>query len=389
MHLYILIISSSLLFIGIILSGFTAKIGVPTLLAFLCLGLMFGNGGKYDFTYDYPDLTFNLAQVALCMILFAGGLNTDFKTIKPVIRQGLVLSTFGVLISTFICGCLIYVCGILNWSQSFLLGAIISSTDAAAVFSILETKQLRLKENISPVLELESGTNDPVAYFLTVTLTFFIKDGQLDAFQVFFSFLYNMSVGVLLGMLIGYFSHLILKGIKLNTGQKPVLIVSVIIFSFSLSEIIHVNSFLAVYIAGITLGNLKLNVSYIGNYFQQISWLMEIFLFTILGLQVFIQDLPAVVIPGIIVSLILIFVARPVAVFLGLSIFQCSWKKKLYISWVGLRGATPIVFALIPVIYAIPSAKVLFNIAFFVVIFSISIQGMTLGVLARFLKITH
>jgi potassium/hydrogen antiporter len=384
----ITVIASLLLFFGILLSQFSSKMGIPTLLAFLTLGLSFGNGGQYDFTYDYPQTTYYIAQYALCMILFFGGLNTDFKKTRQILGQGLMLSTLGVLLTTIFAAILIHYGTFLDWHQSLLLGAIISSTDAAAVFSILEAKQLKLKENISSVLELESGTNDPMAYFLTISLTQFIQVKELAVGSIAFGFLYNMLLGILIGVLMGYGMYYILKTGNLKIGQKPVVILAMMFFTFSLAEIVHGNSFLAIFIAGIILGNLGLNVAYIINYFQQFAWLMEILLFTILGLQVFIQDLPRVFWVGILVSAILIFVARPLAVFVSLAFFKTSIQKKTYIAWVGLRGATPIVFALIPVLAHIPSAKSIFDITFFVVLTSILLQGSTLSFVANWLKLS-
>ncbi|GAB4396185.1 MAG: potassium/proton antiporter [Microscillaceae bacterium] len=388
MHL-VLLVSSLLVFLGIILSKFTSRIGAPTLLAFLTIGLLFGNGGKYDFTYDYPALTLNIGQLALCLILFSGGLNTDFKHIRPVIFTGLTLSTLGVLLSTFIIGFLTHQLLGLNWLSSLLLGAIVSSTDAAAVFSIIEAKKLRLRENISPTLEFESGTNDPMAYFLTTALVAYIGSGSSDWVSLAPWFLYSMVVGGLVGSVMGYAAVRIMKLIKLNTGQNPVLLLAVVFFTFASCELMGANSLLAVYVAGIVFGNLRMNISYLGNYFQGLSWLMEILLFTTLGLQIFIQDLPGVFGWGLIVSVLVMFVARPLSVAVCLLFSRNSFKKYIYIAWGGLKGATPIVFALIPLIAQLPDAKMIFNITFYVVLSSILGQGLSLGWLAEKLKLNE
>lgn len=384
----ILLIASILLFISILLSKFTFKLGVPTLLGFLLLGLAFGNGGEYDFHYDYPEFTLRLGQIALTVILFTGGLNTDMNTIKPVLRQGLTLATLGVAITAMVSGVAIYWITSLNFPTALLLGAIISSTDAAAVFSILEAKNMKLSGKIFPTLELESGTNDPMAYFLTIAFSSFILEGgDFPTFSFLAKLVYSMALGILIGAVMGYLITLALKLLKLKVGLNPVLVITMILFTFSGAELIGANSLLAVYIAGIVVGNYKVNASYIVNFFEGVSWLMEITLFLTLGLQIFIHELPEVFWIGMIVSLVLMFVARPISVFISLLFFKKTFKEKLYISWVGLRGATPIVFALYPVLYQVPDAKLLFNISFFVVLTSILIQGSTISLVARWLKV--
>jgi cell volume regulation protein A len=384
----VLLICAILLFSSIVLSKFTAKLGVPTLLGFLLLGLFFGNGGSYDFHYDYPKFTMHLGQVALCIILFTGGLNTDLDHIKPVIRQGLTLATLGVAITTLVAGMAIHWLTSLNIATSLLLGAIISSTDAAAVFSILEAKGMKLSGKIFPTLELESGTNDPMAYFLTISLSSFILEGGAFPIWTFFGkLIYSMGIGTLAGVGMGYLMVLALKLLKLKVGLNPVLVITMILFTFASMELIGGNSLLAVYVAGIVVCNYKRNASYIANFFEGVAWLMEIILFLTLGLQIQLYDLPNVFVTGLIVSFVLMFLARPISVFIGLSFFKKTFKEKLYISWVGLRGATPIVFALYPVLYQVPEAKLLFNISFFVVLTSILIQGSTISIVAKWLKV--
>lgn len=384
----ILLIASILLFVSILLSKFTSKLGVPTLLGFLLLGLAFGNGGEYDFHYDFPEFTLRLGQIALTIILFTGGLNTDINTIKPMIKQGLTLATLGVAVTAIVAGIIIYWITSLNFPTSLLLGAIISSTDAVAVFSILESKGMKLSGKIFPTLALESGTNDPMAYFLTVAFSSFILEGgEFPLIGFVGKLLYSMGAGALLGISMGYLITLVLKLLKLKVGLNPVLVITMILFTFSASELIGANSLLAVYIAGMMVGNYKINASYIAHFFEGLSWLMEITLFLVLGLQIFIHELPAVFWTGIFVSLALIFIARPISVFVSLIFFKKTLQEKLYISWVGLRGATPIVFALFPIIYHVPDAKLLFNISFFVVLTSILIQGSTISLVAKWLKV--
>ncbi|MCU0448040.1 MAG: potassium/proton antiporter [Microscillaceae bacterium] len=379
---------SVLIFASIVLSKFTARLGVPTLLAFLGLGLMFGNGGPYDFHYDYPEFTLQFGQIALAIILFTGGLNTDYQQVRPVIAQSLSLSTLGVLLTTLICGVLIHTFTEFSFAQALLLGAIISSTDAAAVFSIVEAKQLKLSGKTMPTLEVESGTNDPMAYFLVISLTQLILTKEFIWHQFVGSLLYNLLLGVGIGWVMGWAIIGSMKYVKLKTGLNPVMILALVLFTFALAELLKANSLLAVYVAGIVFTKHPLRCTYSANFFEGVGWLMEILLFLALGLQVFVYELPPVIGTGLIVSAILILVARPLSVWVALSVFKIKWNEKAYIAWVGLRGATPIVFALYPVLYQVPEARLMFNLTFFVVLTSILIQGSSISLMAKWLKIS-
>lgn len=386
----VLLIVSTLIFVSIFLSRFTSKIGVPTLLGFLGLGMLFGNGGAYDFYYDYPQQTYYIAQIALCIILFNGGLNASLSELKPIWREGVVLSTFGVLITTALVALLAKWLLSFSWPESFLLGAVISSTDAAAVFSILESKQLRLKENTTQTLELESGTNDPMAYFLTILFCSWITQPQAISWgQLVGQFLYNMAAGALVGIVVGFGGYFMVRTAKLKTGQAPFFVMSIVFMCFAATELIQGNSFLAVYLAGIVLGNQKYNMGYIANFFQGISWLMEIILFVCLGLQLFLQDLIPYLWQGFGIGLWLLLVARPLSVLLCMAFFKSTWQKKLFVAWVGLRGATPIVFALIPVLLQIQTGRIIFDLAFCVVLMSIIIQGATIEYVAKKLRLNN
>jgi cell volume regulation protein A len=378
---------SALIFFSIILSKFTARLGVPTLVAFLGLGLLFGNGGAYDFHYDFPEFTLRFGQIALAIILFNGGLNTNYQQVKPIIPQSLSLSTLGVMLTTFICGTILYTFSEFSYIQALLLGAIISSTDAAAVFSIIEAKQLKLSGNTMPILEVESGTNDPMAYFLVISLSQLILTQEFIWYQFIWSLTYNLTLGIGIGFLMGWAIIGSMKLIKLKTGLNPVMIIALVLFTFALAELVNANSLLAVYTAGIVFTRHPLRCTYSASFFEGVAWLMEILLFLALGLQVFLQELPAVILLGLAISAILILIARPISVLISLSFFKINWNEKLYIAWVGLRGATPIVFALYPIIYQVPEARLMFNLTFFVVLTSILIQGSSITLVAKALKI--
>jgi cell volume regulation protein A len=273
------------------------------------------------------------------------------------------------------------------WLQALLLGAVVSATDAAAVFSILENTKLKLKSGVREMLELESGANDPMAFFLTLSLTALLLPGgaETGALGLIGDFLLTMVVGLGTGLLAGKAIHLIVLRIPLKRGQFPIVLLAWVLILYAVNSMLGGSAFLAVYVAGIVLGSSDwahrgLNI----HFFESLSWLMETSLFLILGFQVYLADLPGVLLEGLIIGAILIFVARPIGVATALAFFKkVEWRAKIFYSWVGLRGATPIVFALIPIVYKVPDAAKIFNIAFVVVISSILVQGTTVAYIAR------
>ncbi|GAB4339372.1 MAG: potassium/proton antiporter [Flammeovirgaceae bacterium] len=385
----ILFIGASLILLSIFLEKFVSKVGIPTLLIFLGIGLMFGNGGKFDFYYDSPQLTMAIAEVSLCFILFFGGLGTKIDYIKPVVKEGITLSTVGVGLTTLIFAYIIQYLGFFDWATAILLGAVISSTDAAAVFSILQSKGYRLKENISPTLELESGTNDPMAYFLTATFTSLLLSGKdFDFLRFAWQLIANMIVGGLIGWFMGYMMYRLIYILKLKQGLNPILLISLTLLTYSAAILLKGNGFLAVYIAGIVLGNKRIpHKEHINGFFEVISWLLEVSLFLILGLQIKLYELPIVFWEGLIFSAILIFIARPISVFISLIFYKTSLKKMLFISWVGLRGATPIVFALYPTLNGLQDGEFILHLTFFIVLTSILIQGSSIPLITKWLNL--
>lgn len=386
---FIFLLAGFLLFVGVLVNKPSTRYGIPGLILYLSIGLFIGNGGPHDFIFDYPNQASVYSTMAISLIIFIGGLQTDIRRIKPIIKEGVALSTLGVLLTTLVIGAAAHWLLGLPWIEGFLLGAVLSATDAAAVYSILESKKLKLREHISEVLELESGTNDPVAYFLTIGLTSIMMGRQVDGSWIAFDFIFGVAIAILVGLAAGRFLVWEVNRLKMDTpGLYPILTLSVVIFLIGLVPMIKGNLLLAMYIAGLTMGNLPFtNRTNTYAFFQSVSWFMEISLFIVLGLQVFPEDLLPHLGSALIITVILIVLARPVSVFLIYLFFKASWQKKVFISWVGLRGATPIVFGLIPLAAGLKEAQLVFNSAFVIVVLSVLIQGGLIGWLARRLRL--
>lgn len=385
----ILLVGSLLLFVSIIVGKTSYKFGVPTLLLFLAIGMLAGSDGIGGINFNNPQLAQFIGIVSLNFILFSGGLDTNWTSVKPILREGLVLSTVGVLLTALSLGTFVWFVTDFTIYESMLLGSIVSSTDAAAVFSILRSKSLALKTNLRPTLELESGSNDPMAYVLTIAfLTLVINQDQGIA-SIIPLFLQQMILGGIAGFAFGKLSKFIINKIKLDfEGLYPVLVIALMFITFSATDFVGGNGFLAIYICAVYLGNQDLiHKKTILKMYDGLAWLMQIVLFLTLGLLVF----PSQVFPymgiGLLISLFLIIVARPVSVFLSLVFFKMKLRRRFYISWVGLRGAVPIVFATYPLLAGIDKANMIFNIVFFISVTSVLIQGTTLSIVAKWLNV--
>jgi cell volume regulation protein A len=387
----ILLLGSLLLFISIVASKTSFKLGIPTLILFLVVGMLAGSDGPGGIQFaDYGIAQF-LGVVALNFILFSGGMDTKWESIKPTVWQGISLSTIGVLVTAVTVG--LFSSYLLGYSrlEGMLLGAIVSSTDAAAVFSILRSRSVGLKGNLRPTLELESGSNDPMAYFLTVGLLYLIAEPEASAMSLIPQFFKGMILGAIAGYLFGRVMIWIVNQIKLDVeGLYPVLVLSLVFFTFSFTDFIGGNGFLAVYVSAVILGNSNfLHKKSLIRFYDGQAWLMQIVMFLTLGLVVFPHEIVPIMGQGILISLFLIFVARPVAVLIALSFFrQLSFRKKIFISWVGLRGAVPIVLATYPLLAGIDSAGTIFNLVFFISVSSVLLQGTTLPIVARWLHVS-
>ncbi len=385
----ILLIGSLLLFLSIIAGKTSYRFGVPTLLLFLGIGMLAGSDGIVGIKFSDPQVAQFIGIVSLNFILFSGGLDTNWKTVKPIIRQGVVLSTLGVLLTALSLGTFVWLITDFTIYESMLLGSIVSSTDAAAVFSILRSKSLALKANLRATLEMESGSNDPMAYVLVIVFLTLVVNQDHNIVTVIPIFLQQMLVGGLAGYGFGRLSKFIINKSNLGfEGLYPVLSIALMFIIFSATDFVGGNGFLAIYISAVYLGNQDLiHKKAIMKMYDGLAWLMQIVLFLTLGLLVF----PTQVVPfmgiGLLISVFLILVARPVSVLLSLVFFRMKMRRRLYISWVGLRGAVPIVFATYPLIAGIDKASMIFNIVFFISVTSVLIQGTTLSLFAKWLHV--
>ncbi len=389
LNLYIVIIGV-ILFISVYASKISEKIGIPLLLMFLGIGMLLGSEGIGGIEFDNALLTQAIGTIALIFILYSGGLDTFWEEVKPVAINGILLATFGVLITALVMACFIYLILDFTFLESMLLGSIVSSTDAAAVFMILRSQKIRLKNNIRPLLELESGSNDPMAIFLTIIVLQILTMPQANAVsEWFFYFVIQFVIGGVLGLVCGYLFPKICQFINISqAGLYPLISVAWLFMIFGLSSLLGGNGFLSIYIAGIMTNKFAFpNKAHIIAFHDVIAWMMQIVVFLVLGLLVFPSELPEVAIQALILSLVLIFIARPMSVFISLIKSKYSTKEKAYISWVGLRGAVPIILATYPYAYKLENSHMIFNVVFFMVLVSVLLQGVTIGFMAKRLGI--
>lgn len=386
----ILLIGSILLFVSLVAGKTSSRFGVPVLILFLLIGMLAGSEGIGKIYFDSPQTAQFIGIVALNIILFSGGLDTDWLSVKPILGQGISLSTFGVLLTATSVGVFVWAVTDFTIYEGLLLGSIISSTDSAAVFSILRSKSVALKGNLRPTLELESGSNDPMAYILTILFTGLVVHQNASFVSILPMFLQQLLLGGFLGFAFGKLGTIVINRIKLDyEGLYIVLVIAMMFFSFSATDFVGGNGFLAVYITGVFLGNQDLmHKKKILKSFDSFAWLMQIALFLTLGLLVFPTQIVPVIGIGLMISAFLIFVARPASVFLSLLPFKVDLRSRIFISWVGLRGAVPIVFATYPWIAGAEKANTIFNIAFFISVSSVLIQGTTLSMVAKWLHLT-
>ncbi|WP_143959576.1 potassium/proton antiporter [Litoribacter populi] len=385
----ILFISSVLLILSIVASKTAGKAGIPILLLFLAIGILAGSEGIGGIYFNDPNLTQFLGITALTYILFSGGLDTKWQSIKPVLGPGLVLSTVGVLLTAVSVGLFVHAVSSFSLLEGLLMGAIVSSTDAAAVFGILRAKSIGLKGNLRPMLELESGSNDPMAYFLTIGLTSMLSIEQFTFIDLIPVFFMQMAIGGAGGYLLGRGIVLIINRINLEyEGLYPVLMLGMVAMLYALIDFAGGNGFLGVYVAALAIGNGKMvHKKSLIKFFDGVAWLMQIVMFITLGLLVFPSQVMPIIGLGALVSLFLIFVARPLGVFVSLAFFKYKIRDKLFISWVGLRGAVPIVFATFPLIAGVEKSNIIFNIVFFIVLTSVALQATTLSIMAKWLSL--
>lgn len=396
----VLLVGAVIWFISIVLSKTGYKFGVPVLLVFLLVGMLLGVDGlgiKFD-NYKYAQI---IGMVALTIILFSGGMDTKFSDIKPILGAGVALSTLGVLFTTLFTGLFIY--GIshafsnviqIPLTLALLLAATMSSTDSASVFNILRSQKMGLRNRLQPLLEFESGSNDPMAYMLTIVMIQVIQGGEtadVNVWTIIFNFLLQFGFGLVFGFLLGKVFVWIINKIDLqNKTLYPIMMLSFIFFIFSFTNLFHGNGYLAVYVAGIVMGNSKMTESKsISSFLDGITWLVQIVMFLVLGMLVNPNEMFKIAVPALIIGIFVILIARPLSVFLCLLPFKGIGKRsKIFISWVGLRGAAPIIFATYPMVEGIEGASLIFNVVFFITLASLIIQGTTIPKVANWLKLS-
>jgi len=392
-----LLVASVLLLFGLFAGKTGYKFGVPALLLFLFVGIAAGSDGL-GLKFSSPQLAQYIGVVALNIILFSGGLDTSFSEIKPIVIPGVVLATLGVLLTAIFTGLFIFwvtndVFDALSLTllESLLLASVMSSTDSASVFGILRSRNTSLKENLRPLLELESGSNDPMAYMLTIVLISLIQSPEINELMVFFMFVKQLVLGALAGIIIGKFSVRLINKIDLhNDSLYLVLMLALMFFLFGFTDFIGGNGYLAVYLGGLFIGNKRfVHKRSTLKFFDGLTWLFQIVMFIALGLLVNPSELLPIAGIGLCIGAFMVIISRPLSVILCLLPFRkMSLNARIFTSWVGLRGAVPIIFATYPWIAGIHQAKMIFNIVFFITIISLVVQGTTIPTIAKWLKLS-
>lgn len=394
----VLLVGSILLFVSIVAGKTGYRFGVPALLLFLVVGMLFGSDGLGIQFHNAKEAQF-IGMVALSIILFSGGMDTRFADIKPILAPGVLLSTIGVLLTALFTGLFIWWLSGMSWTNihfpltiSILLAATMSSTDSASVFAILRSQKMNLKHNLRPMLELESGSNDPMAYMLTIVMIQLSLTTGTSWGHILGSFAVQFIVGAGAGYLLGKLAILMLNRLNIdNQALYPILLLSFVFFTFSITDLLRGNGYLAVYIAGMMVGNNKIMYrKEIYTFMDGLTWLFQIIMFLCLGLLVNPHEMFEVAPVALLIGVFMIVIGRPVSVLLCLLPFgrRINIRSRLFVSWVGLRGAVPIIFATYPVVKEVPGANAIFNIVFFITIVSLVVQGTTVSRMARLLGLS-
>lgn len=380
---YILLVAAVIL-LCLSLNKMSNKLGIPMLLAYILLGMMFGTDGILKIPFDNFTIAEQICTVSLIFIMFYGGFGTNCKQAKPVAGKAVLLSTVGVILTAVTTGAFCHFILKMDFWESMLIGSVISSTDAASVFSILRSRRLNLKNNTASMLEVESGSNDPCSYMLTVIILT-IMSGELSGSSLVVMIFSQIIFGILVGVVVALAAAFILKKVNFATdGFDTIFVFSMALVSYAGASMINGNGYLAAYIAGIILGNTPLHhKKSLVHFFDGITGLMQMLIFFLLGLLAYPSQLPKILPIALAIAVFLTFVARPVSVFAILMPFRCPVKQQLLVSWAGLRGAASIVFAIMATVSPAYTKNDLFHIVIFIVLFSISIQGTLLGLVAK------
>jgi len=379
------LIISLLLLLAILASDLSRRLKVPAPLLFLCTGMLAGSDGIGGIYFDNVAMAQDIGIIALCFSLFSGGLDTEWKLVKPIFWPGVALSTLGVLISTGLVAMFAYWLLQFTLMEGFLLGAIVSATDAAAIFSLFRSRHFLLKRNVRILVEFESGSNDPMAILLVLIILQIMKNPQFTAFNLSTMFLKQVLGGIVVGILVGKAAGFLFKRMKLEYKELyPIFTISLVLLTYGATSAIGGSGFLATYLLGIVLYQQEFHHKYnIKKFHAALTWLCEISIFLVLGLLVFPTQLHEVFDLDLALPFFLIFFARPLSVFVSMALSGYSAKDKFLVSWLGLRGAVPIVLATFPMVMGIPKANTIFNLVFYIVLISFLVQG---GLASRFIK---
>ena len=396
---HLLLVGALLLFVAVMAGKVAYRFGGPALLLFLSVGMIFGLN---FISFRSFEITQGIGMLALCIILFTGGMDTKFSDIRPILGPGVVLATVGVALTALFVGAFIFLFSkwvglALSFPVSLLLASTMASTDSASVFSILRTKKQGLRQNLRPLLELESGSNDPMAYMLTIVMVAVVTSsgGEMSVWNSIMRFVVQMLVGGVVGYGIGRLAVFTINNINIknNASLYSVLLLAFVFFSFSFTSLVWGNGYLAVYVTGLVVGNLK--VAHRGNlstFFDGFTWLAQIVMFLTIGLLVNSDELLQhdVLLLGLAVGAFLILIARPLAVFISLAPFRrFTTKARVYIAWVGLRGAVPIIFATYPIVAGVENGYLIFNVVFLGTLISLLVQGTTVSGMANWLGLAY
>jgi len=386
---HVLLIGSLLILVSIGVARLSENLGVPVLLLFLGIGMLAGSEGPGGIYFDDASLAQSVGVIALVFILFAGGLDTKWSEVKASFFPAVSLATAGVLLTAIGVGLFAFFVLRFSFPTALLLGAVVSSTDAAAVFSVLRSKNISLKGRLKPLLELESGSNDPMAVLLTIGIIQVIMNPGTSFGSIVLLFIQQMGLGIVFGFFFGKAAVVTLNRLKsYYEGVYPVFFLALAVLTYGSTAAAGGSGFLAVYIAGLIAGNSEfIYKKSLLRFFDALAWLGQITMFLTLGLLVFPSRIIPVVWSGLACSAFLMFVARPVSVFLSLLFARLQWKEKVFVSWVGLRGSVPIVLATFPLLAGVTGSEAIFNIVFFIVLTSALLQGWSIPVVARLMKL--
>lgn len=373
----------------VIFNKISDKLGVPMLLAFMLLGMIFGSDGIFKIHFDNYFFTEQICTIALLFIMFYGGVGTRVHEAKPIAVRALLLSSLGTVLTAGFVGVFCIFALKMDVLEGLLMGAVISSTDAASVFSILRSKKLNLKYNTASLLELESGSNDPFSYMLTAILLSLIS-GDINGYGIAYMLFAQLAYGIIFGFVVAYFALLFMKKFDFNSdGFDAIFVVAIALISYAIPATLGGNGYLSAYITGIILGNNKIrNKRALVHFFDGVTGLMQMLLFFLLGLLSFPSEFHKTAFPAFLIALFLTFIARPLAVSLILSPFKCKLTQQLLVSWSGLRGAASIVFAIMTVVSPAVIGNDIFHTVFVIVLFSILVQGTLLPIMAKKLNMT-